>query len=323
MRQLFLLLLCSGGIWGVSCKKSNISGLYSDGAVAPPEARSINTFKDKIDAYILDSFINPFNVRVRYTFDDLDNGSGNVGVDLVPPREEVIIPLLRAIHRAWITPYLKVQDSNFLRRFIPKEIRLVGSKRWQSDGTVVLGVAEGGKRILLFDVNSYSISGNLNGFLRMIHTIQHEFAHILHQTILFDKAFRSISLPGHYTAAWFNVKAPENYLKGFVTSYAMSAAEEDFVETLSNAIVYKKTATDTSFFRHLGIVTKAENGSVVTPKTDLKYHGFNLWTKKYTLVRDYLASIWDIKIDVLEKEVQAALEDIKKNPTLYDAPKRP
>lgn len=261
--------------------------------------------RSAIDQFIYDSFTVPFNVEVKYKFDALDNGSGNIGATLVPPREEKIIPLLRAIRKVWIEPYLQVADSNFLRTYIPKQIVLVGSNRYNSNGTITKGVAEGGKRILLLDVNSYSIKRNKSGFRDMVHTIQHEFAHILHQTVLFDPAYRTISLPADYTSRWYDVSVRAAYLKGFVTPYSMSNPEEDFVEVLSTVLVTSKKNLDS-------ILKKAVPDIVSTDKKDTSIPvGRVLIERKYTMVKDYLSNIWKIDMDALEKQVQEALKVVE------------
>lgn len=291
--------------WTCRTKIVGENGFVSErGSVIADKKRSV------VDQYILDSFIAPFNVEIKYKFDGLDNGSSNIGATLVPPREEKIIPLLRAIHKVWIEPYVQVKDSNFLRTYIPKQIVLVGSKRYNSDGTVTLGVAEGGKRILLFDVNNYSVVSNEGGFRQMIHTIQHEFAHILHQTVLFDPAYRFISSPLDYTATWFNIRRPANYRKGFVTPYSMSSPEEDFVEVLATVLVDSKKSLDSTVKAQLG---NSSNPNAPQP-------GQILIDRKYAMIKEYLNNIWQINMDSLENRVQAAFKEIRINPTQYDVP---
>lgn len=301
MKQLLYYVLALSVLlvsWTCRSKIVGENGFIPDGSEAVTEKK-----RSTIDQYILDSFIRPFNVEVKYKFDALDNGSTNIGATLVPPREEIIVPLLRAIHKVWIAPYLQVKDSGFLRTYIPKQIVLVGSKNYKSDGTVVLGVAEGGKRILLFDVNNYSVKKNKGGFRQMVHTIQHEFAHILHQTVLFDPAYRSISLPADYTSRWYDVRSPENYRKGFVTPYSMYNPEEDFVEVLSTVLVDSKKGLDSIVKAAL----EEKNGA--KPPAP----GRVLIERKYTMVQEYLSNIWQINMDDLEKKVQAALKIIEED----------
>lgn len=58
---------------------------------------------------------------------------------------------------------------------------MVGSPEYNADGSQVLGQAEGARKITLFDGNSYNPS-DADWIRSIMHTIEHEFAHILHQT---------------------------------------------------------------------------------------------------------------------------------------------
>lgn len=71
---------------------------------------------------------------------------------------------------------------------------LVGSREYQN-GSYKLGQAEGGRKILLLNVNNFDASDE-NELKESLHTIVHEFTHILHQTKLFDKKYQEISTAG-------------------------------------------------------------------------------------------------------------------------------
>ena len=76
---------------------------------------------------------------------------------------------------------------------------LVGSPEYQN-GSYKLGQAEGGRKILLLNVNNFDASDE-NELKESLHTIVHEFTHILHQTKLFDKKYQEIST-GRYNSNW-------------------------------------------------------------------------------------------------------------------------
>jgi substrate import-associated zinc metallohydrolase lipoprotein len=189
-----------------------------------------------IDNYIKTNFTVPFNVAAKYKW---DQGELDFDKTLTPPREEKIIPVLDAIKKVWIDNYVAEAGKTFMQKYIPKFFVLVGSANWNLDGTITLGTAEGGRRIVLYVLNDFRTKG-MTGYVQsdsvnikmMFHTIEHEFAHILHQTVLYPEEFRRISVGG-YTSNWNNVLDAEANEKGFITAYAMSAADEDFVEMVS------------------------------------------------------------------------------------------
>lgn len=85
----------------------------------------------------------------------------------------------------WLEAYDEATGNpNFLRQYIPKTIHFIGSPAYEDNGTMVLGTAEGGMKITLYNVNDINpdqIDINLlNDYY--FQTMHHEFAHILHQT---------------------------------------------------------------------------------------------------------------------------------------------
>src|SRR5665647_408315 len=96
-----IIVALSMGIFVTSCKKEdplgsvdNIPGLGGD--TWTPGA---------IDKWISDSLTTPFNIAVKYKW---DQGELNQFFDktLVPPKEEKIIPLMSSINKAWVNVYV-------------------------------------------------------------------------------------------------------------------------------------------------------------------------------------------------------------------------
>lgn len=215
-----------------SCKKEDDLGDVS----AIPGLGGDTWVPTAIDNYIKTNFTDPFNVAAKYKW---DQGELDFDKSLTPPREEKIIPVLDAIKKVWIDTYVAEAGKTFMQKYIPKFFVLVGSASWNLDGTITLGTAEGGRRIVLYVLNDFRIKG-MPGYVQsdsvnikmMFHTIEHEFAHILHQTVLYPEEFRRISVGG-YTSNWNNITDAEANENGFITAYAQSAADEDFVEMIS------------------------------------------------------------------------------------------
>jgi substrate import-associated zinc metallohydrolase lipoprotein len=162
---------------------------------------------------------------------------------LVPPKEENVIPVLNSIKKAWIIPYIEESSSLFFKQISPKFFNMVGSPSFNSDGSITLGSAEGGRKVILYNLNNFRIKG-MPGYvssdtatvIEMFHVIQHEYAHILDQNIRFPLEF-SQSSAINYTSDWTNVAPSEALNDGFITPYANSAAGEDWAEMVSLMIV--------------------------------------------------------------------------------------
>ncbi len=101
---------------------------------------------------------------------------------------------MSAIKRVWIDPYNEETGSDlFIKKYSPKQFKLVGSVEYNYNGTVVLGQAEGGNNIIFFDINQNFDQDPVSSVKRMIQTSHHEFAHVLHQNVLYPQEFKGIS----------------------------------------------------------------------------------------------------------------------------------
>src|SRR5947209_3279622 len=132
---------------GISaCKKhtdlgnvDNIPGLGGDTWVKGP-----------IDNWIYDNLTKPFNISVKYKWDQFEL---ELNKDLVPPKEEKIVPVMQAVKKVWIDTYIAEAGDVFMRTYCPKFFVLCGSASWNTDGTITLGTAEGGRKIVLYVLN--------------------------------------------------------------------------------------------------------------------------------------------------------------------------
>ncbi|EJX04201.1 lipoprotein, partial [gut metagenome] len=154
-------------------------------------------------------------------------------------------------------------------------------------GSMVLGTAEGGLKITLFNVNGLNVEKPDPEVLNewYFKTMHHEFSHILHQTKNYSTDFIKIS-EGSYTGpGWVNVKDSEARALGFVTGYASSEVNEDFVETIANYIV----KSDKQWQQILNEAGK---------------EGSTMILKKLDMVTKYLKESWSVDIQAIHEEVQ-------------------
>lgn len=195
---------------------------------------NMDTYKSgPTDEWLKKEYLDPFNIEVLYRWDRYQL---SLGKDLVPPLETKVIPALETVKSIWLSPYLNIAGKEFIKPYAPKQIVLIGSAEYNNDGTITLGTADAGRRINLFIINSFAKSNTAN-VEQMMHTIHHEFGHILHQNSPIPEEFPKIS--PEYAANWTASVNTANEAKrlGFVSRYSRSNDNEDFVEMIAFLLV--------------------------------------------------------------------------------------
>lgn len=283
------IFVVAAAITASACKKDslgnvdNVSGLGGDTAT-----------KTAIDQWLYDTLTVPFNVAVKYKWDQSEL---ELNKTLVPVSEEKVIPLFSSIKKVWIDNYVGEAGLMFMKKYIPKFFVVAGSANFNPDGTIVLGVAEGGRKILLYQVNDFRVKG-MPGYMssdsfnvkQMFHTIEHEFGHILHQTVLYTPDYKKISV-GSYTSSWNNMSNAQAHDLGFVTPYAMSAPDEDFVEMISTMLVEGAGGFD-------AIV----NSASAAGQAKLR--------QKQAIVISYFKDVWNINFSSLQSRTRNTIASL-------------
>ena len=100
-----------------------------------------------IDNWILDTLTTPYNIAVKYKWDQGEL-QDDFNKNLVPPKEEKVIPMMGAIKKVWINSYITEAGLDFFKRISPKFFILVGSPAFER-GAIKLGTAEGGRKVTL------------------------------------------------------------------------------------------------------------------------------------------------------------------------------
>lgn len=192
--------------------------------------------KTALDNWIATNYLNPYNINAQYRWNQntVDNSRF-----LFPPMVESVQPALEVVKQIWLDSYTTVGGYDFVKKIAPREIVLVGGVNSNSNGTRTLGIADSGQRITLFEVDYLDTSNRAN-VTEFIHTIQHEYVHILNQNKPFDEqAWQKIS-PGDYTGTWHLEVLQNSRNLGFVTNYARNNIIEDFAETASTILTSSK-----------------------------------------------------------------------------------
>lgn len=192
--------------------------------------------KTALDNWITTNYLTPYNINVQYKWNQntVDNSRF-----LFPPTLEKVQPALEIVQKIWLNSYATIGGADFVKKIAPREIVLVGGVNLNSVGTRTLGLAEGGQRVTLFETD-YIDKTNRSNVTEFIHTIQHEYIHILNQHKPFDEKAWAAITPAGYTADWYNFTIPVSNEIGFITSYARLNINEDFAETAAMILITSK-----------------------------------------------------------------------------------
>lgn len=266
--------------------------------------------ENELDKWLYQNYTLPYNIDVVYRWDAAQAYSSLSEVQLVPVEFDAVQPMMAALRDVWFEPYIQAtgNSQDFLKEVAPKKIVLVGSLEYQNGSyKYKLGQAEGGRKILLLNVNNFDASDE-NELKESLHTIVHEFTHILHQTKLFDKKYQEIST-GRYNSNWTLLNDSEARHLGFITNYAMLNKDEDFAEMVSGILVFGY-----DWFKDT-VLAEAEK-SIENPnaKADLE--------AKLAIVESYFKETWNIEFfdnetsgeKGLETYFREAIEKVVSNP---------
>jgi substrate import-associated zinc metallohydrolase lipoprotein len=152
-------------------------------------------------------------------------------------------PALEVVKKIWLDSYTEIGGYDFVKKVCPREIVLVGGVNSNTNGTRTLGIADSGQRITLFEVDYLNTSNRAN-VTEFIHTIQHEYVHILNQNKPFDQQAWQKITPADYTGTWHLENLTTSRNLGFITNYARNNITEDFAETASIILTSSKAEYD-------------------------------------------------------------------------------
>jgi substrate import-associated zinc metallohydrolase lipoprotein len=210
----------------------------------------------ELDKWIMENLTTPYNVEVIWKWEGEQIGSDKFSV---PAQVEKAEAFLKAYLNAWIKPYEKVAGENFVKKHGFKQFVIAGAPSYNEDGTITLGFAEGGRKVVVFNINNFEPT-NRAEFAKAFHVIHHEFAHILHQLKLYPETYKTISKD--YRFDWYTVHPFIANDKGFITPYSMADENEDFVEMYSGM-------TDRTGKKQTYTVPKKDaNGKLMTDNPD-------------------------------------------------------
>lgn len=237
----------------------------------------------EVDNWIYGNMISPYNIDVKYRWDQSEL---DLNKTMVPIKEDLVVPVMHMIKRVWIDPYESLAGAAFVRKLAPKRYVLVGSPQYNSNGTYTVGEAEGGKKITIFRLNWFSATDKTL-IQEIVKTVHHEFGHTMHQTIMYPKEYKSLTSAG-YTTSWNNTEDDEAIKLGFISKYARSGPDEDFVEMLSRIAVYGPG------WYEARVAAAAAMFADPTKNQGMTYNPAEVFRQKEAILISYLKDIWNI-----------------------------
>lgn len=282
MKKIFIYLITAvlSGLFIPSCSDGNVDVDHSIFDTVSPE-------RTEFDKWILENFIHPYNVDLKYRMEDIESSRG---YELVPAEIEKAKKLAKLTKFLWFEVYDEGAGPDFTRAYVPKVIHMIGSAAWNSNNTIVLGTAEGGMKVTLYNVNSLVVDIDFLNYY-YFHTMHHEFAHILHQTKNYDTNYQLITEGDYVGGNWYQYDDAYAYGHGFVSRYSMSAPDEDFVEMYSRFLTYTPEEWDY-------ILSAA--GTTGRPVIDAKFE----------IMKNYFRDEWSIDVYEMRNIVQRRSSEI-------------
>ena len=277
---LMLVLSVAMGLGLASCSEDEMDS----NSIFPTTAPA----RDSLDLWLQKNYTSPYNIDFKYKMEDIES---DYSYTLTPADSAKSAKLAIIIKYLWLDAYAEVLGQDFVKSNVPRVIHLVGSPAYNSNGTMVLGTAEGGLKVTLYMVNNLT-DAILANYATMtqyyFHTMHHEFTHILNQKKPYDTSYDQITESGYISGNWYQITDSEAHGKGFVTPYAMSEGTEDFAEMMSTYITYSESEWQ-------AILDDAqENGGD---------DAVNALKQKLEIVKNYMQESWNLDIDVLRNAI--------------------
>ncbi|RZT96433.1 substrate import-associated zinc metallohydrolase lipoprotein [Ancylomarina subtilis] len=327
MKNIYIKFICILSIFALfSCDKED--GLREESIIYVDQVH-----ESEFDKWLYETFTVPYNMEIKWKWDDseVDNN-----FHVTPPRKEKAEQFMKALYKIWIKPYEEVGGEEFIKTYVPKLIYLVGTPQYNDDGTMTLGLAEGGRKVSVFDVDSFD-NLDLERMSKSFHTMHHEFAHILHQKISYPTEYMNLS-KGNYTGAWYNYGELEANTLGFISPYSMSKHSEDFVEIVATILTtvqnsntpIERTVPEKNEY---GIVTgnlvnmlltdfqlklymcgiglvQNKNGSLTLKQDQSGPRGLSILLEKIDIITEYYKTEWGIDLFELQGKIEIATNEL-------------
>lgn len=155
---------------------------------------------NEFDKWLQENLVTPYNIELKYTLEDNET---SMRYHLAPADKQKSIQFAHLMKYLCIEPYDEVSGSTaFIRGLFPKVVQLIGSPAYNTNGTQILGTAEGGRKMTFYTLNSLTLDNVQEMNENYFHTLHHEFGHIQNQTKRFSEAFDKVTSQGYIGDTW-------------------------------------------------------------------------------------------------------------------------
>ena len=293
-----------------------------DNAIKSESIITADAYKQNaFDKWLERNFILPYNIQFKYRYEEIESDFNHY---TVPADMENSIVMAHLLKFLCIEAYNEVAGKHFTCSYFPKEFFLIGEFEYENNGTMILGTAEGGRKILLAGINQLTdeVIANpeaLNHYY--IKTIHHEFTHILNQVRNYPTSYQEVNGTMYVNDSWseepydayhcYSCKndmypnenglcskcgssdfTPVYYLRGFISAYSQKEAGEDIAEMLSEYVTHDAAWWEAQM--------KAAEGTYEPKQTET---GRALMEKKLDILRGYLFDVFGIQLDDIRDAV--------------------
>lgn len=251
----------------------------------------INEFnypKNELDIWLDKNFIDPYNVEVMYRMNDLES---NFEYTVVPADYQKSVEMSILLKHLCLDAYSEVVGRNFIANYFPKMIYFIGCPGYNSNGTVLLGTADSGLKIMLYNINNIDISNIDYIREKYLHVIYHEFTHILHQTIPYSTSFKDICGEYYVSEDWSSSDNDKYLQHGFVTKYSSKNSNEDFVELTAFYISEPQSYWDNIY------AAAGEEGTLKIKE-------------KLEIIKTYMIENWNLDLDKMRDVVARRTDEV-------------
>ena len=123
------------------------------------------------DLWLNKNYVDPYNIQFKYRYEAIE---ADYNYYTVPADYDNSIILAHLVKYLCLEAYDAVGGIEFTRANFPKMIFLIGDYEYKNNGSIVLGTAEGGRKILLTGVNY------LDGFIDDIDKLNNYYFKTIH-----------------------------------------------------------------------------------------------------------------------------------------------
>ncbi len=256
------------------------------------------TEMNDFDKWLEVNYMQPYNIDFKYRY---EMNESDMNYFTIPASYESSVVMAHLVKYLCVEAYDEVAGITFTRTYFPKMFFLTGEWEYRNNGTIILGTAEGGKKIFLAGINLLPqvMAGGYGGMTDpvealnhyYIKTIHHEFTHILNQTKDFPVEFSMITGSGYVADSWNEEPYVSEHLKnGFITDYAQHSEDEDFAEMLSEYVTHSQEWWDKQ------IEEAGDAGQYIEAKKDI--------------VINYMLDTFNIDLNVLRATVLRRQDEV-------------